>query len=143
MGIYYGFVVLVVGTLGVVCSIPGQTMGISVFTNSLIDSLGITRTQLSICYFVGTVSSALILGYAGRLLDKWGARIMAVIAALLLSLFLSLTAFSPDIAQFFKSTFGSNPYLSFIVITFCFLGVRHFGQGQMTLISRTMMGLWF
>lgn len=142
--VYYGYVVLVVGTLGVISSIPGQTMGISVFTNSLLEALDITRTELSLCYFVGTVTSAFMLGKAGRLLDHWGARKMAVLASLMLAFFLSMTALSPVISLKLKDLFHSDSsFWSFLVITICFLGVRHFGQGQMTLISRTMMGLWF
>ena len=36
---FYGWVVVAVGSLGVAMSIPGQTLGVSVFTDSLIEVL--------------------------------------------------------------------------------------------------------
>ncbi|HSP27282.1 MAG TPA: hypothetical protein VLN74_01950, partial [Ilumatobacteraceae bacterium] len=48
VGFYYGWVVLVAGTLGMIASVPGQTTGVSVFTDDLSDSSGLTRLQLSI-----------------------------------------------------------------------------------------------
>jgi hypothetical protein len=37
-------------------SIPGQTMGVSVFTDILIEKLGISRLNLSLTYMVGNHS---------------------------------------------------------------------------------------
>ena len=39
---FYGWVVLAFGTLAVVFSIPGQTMGVSVFTDSLLEATGLS-----------------------------------------------------------------------------------------------------
>ena len=79
---FYGWMIVVVATLSIIGSIPGQTAAVGVFTDSLIDTLGITRNQLSIAYLIGTVISGLILPYAGKLLDKIGVRFMSVFAAL-------------------------------------------------------------
>lgn len=134
-GIYYGWVVVVFGTIGVVMSVPGQTMGVSVYTEHLIKALGINRTQLSLAYMFGTLSSAFLLPFAGKLLDRIGARIMGGFAAFGLGSFLILLSFSPRISELVG--------YPFIVAFLCFVGIRHFGQGQLTMCSRTMMGLWF
>ena len=34
---YYGWLILIVSTIGLVMSAPGQTIGVSVFTESLLD----------------------------------------------------------------------------------------------------------
>ncbi|MBV63275.1 MAG: hypothetical protein CMP45_02050, partial [Rickettsiales bacterium] len=56
---FYGWVIVLAGTLAVVFSIPGQTMGFSVFTDVLIKELGLSRVQLSTAYCLGTVISGL------------------------------------------------------------------------------------
>ena len=49
---FYGWLIVAAGTLAVVFSIPGQTMGFSVFTDVLIKELGLTRVQLSTAYCI-------------------------------------------------------------------------------------------
>ena len=51
---YYGWVVLVVGTVGILASVPGQTAGVSVFTDDLIETTGLSRLQLANAYLIGT-----------------------------------------------------------------------------------------
>ena len=59
-------------------SIPGQTMGMAVFADSFIEATGLSRTQLSTAYLIGTLGSSLILTRAGRWYDQVGARVMLV-----------------------------------------------------------------
>ena len=87
---YYGWVILIAGAVGVLASIPGQTMGVSVFTDHLITSLQLSRVGISSAYMVGTLGSSLIISYAGVLFDRYGARPLAAVAVVFLSLFLLL-----------------------------------------------------
>ena len=57
--IFYGWFIVVAATIGMVFTIPGQTMGFSVFTDILIEELGLSRLQLSTAYLVGTVAERL------------------------------------------------------------------------------------
>ncbi len=43
---FYGWVIVFAATIGSIFSIPGQTMGFSVFTDVLIEELGLTRVAL-------------------------------------------------------------------------------------------------
>lgn len=81
---FYGWVIVGVGTLGVLASIPGQTMGVSVFTDALIDATGLTRLQVANAYLAGTLLSGLTLPFGGARLDRLGARATAALAALAL-----------------------------------------------------------
>ena len=81
---FYGWVVAVASTVGMIASIPGQTMGVSVFTDHLIGATGISRLTLSNTYLVGTVASALLLPAGGAAVDRWGTRTTALLAAILL-----------------------------------------------------------
>ena len=68
---FYGWVIVFAATLGAIFSIPGQTMGFSVFTDLLMKELGLTRVELSLAYCLGTVASGLTLPWLGKLLDCW------------------------------------------------------------------------
>ncbi len=86
--IFYGWIILAAGTIGMLMSIPGQTMGVSVFTENLLNDLEINRNNLSLAYLIGTVGSGLMITRAGKLYDRYGARLMAFIAAAVLGLML-------------------------------------------------------
>ena len=139
---YYGWVILVVATLGIIMSIPGQTMGVSVFTDSLIAAFAVGRTPLSFAYMLGTGASSFLLPLAGRLLDRRGARFMVVVATTGLSASLLFLCAGPTLVH---TVFGESTTEWHVipVLFLAFLGIRHFGQGQMTMIARTMLGRWF
>ena len=63
---YYGWVILLLSTAGIIFSIPGQTMGMAVFTDHFIEAFGLSRTELSLAYLIGTGASSLFLTRAGR-----------------------------------------------------------------------------
>ena len=71
---FYGWVVVGASTAGVLMSMPGQTMGVSVFTDPLIEATGLDRLSLSNAYLLGTLGSAALLPHAGRLIDRLGVR---------------------------------------------------------------------
>lgn len=52
-------------------------MGVSVFTDALLEALRLSRDQLSLAYMFGTLLSGALLPYAGRLYDRFGARVSA------------------------------------------------------------------
>ena len=141
---FYGFVVLIIGTIGVWFSIPGQTIGVSVFTDPVKDALGLSRNQFSNAYMVGTIMSSLIIGRAGRWFDRYGARWVALGAALGISLTLLTASFSPALAQKLALLVNiSRVYTGFAVITLLFFMLRFFGQGVLTMASRNMIMMWW
>ncbi|MFZ9017184.1 MAG: MFS transporter, partial [Ilumatobacteraceae bacterium] len=131
--LYYGWIVLVVGTIGAVASIPGQTAGVSVFTDRLTEATGLSRVDLSVAYLVGTGASGFALPRAGRALDRWGARVVATCAVVLLaSTLVVLSSVGP-----------MGPVLGLAVMSLAFGSLRFSGQGLLTLSSRTMVSQWF
>ncbi|MBW2722906.1 MAG: MFS transporter, partial [Deltaproteobacteria bacterium] len=82
---FYGWVIVAVATLGVVMSIPGQTMGVSVFTDHLIRVTGLTRLELTYTYLGGTLASSLFLPLGGVYLDRHGARLTGFVACLMVA----------------------------------------------------------
>jgi hypothetical protein len=49
---------------------PGQTVGVSVFVDHFADDLDLSRSAVSTAYLVGTLSGALTMPAAGRLIDR-------------------------------------------------------------------------
>ncbi len=73
-GFFYGWVIVAASTLAVFASVPGQTIGVGVFTDYLIEALGLSREQLSLAYMFGTLASGLLIPLAGTVLDRIGIR---------------------------------------------------------------------
>jgi MFS transporter, OFA family, oxalate/formate antiporter len=141
---FYGYVLLIAGTIGIWFSIPGQTIGISVFTDPLKDALGLSRNEFSNAYMIGTIMSALAIGKAGFWFDRYGARWVAFGAAIGIALTLALASISPLIAQQLSLiTQWNGVYVAFTVITLLFFLLRFFGQGVLTMASRNMIMIWF
>jgi OFA family oxalate/formate antiporter-like MFS transporter len=143
--VFYGWVILVVATLGVLVSAPGQTMGVSTFTDYLLESIGITRDQLSMAYMFGTIGSSFILTYAGKLYDKYGARWVGMVTSLILAAVLVLLSQSDRIirALVSDSTSGFYTGMAIAILILFFFMLRFSGQGVLTMVSRNMLMKWF
>jgi len=119
-------------------------MGVSVYTDHLIANLGLSRIDISTAYMIGTLSSSLIMTRAGIFYDRFGARITAAGSALFLGLFLILLSQSLRITEIISTLSGMPVKASaFGFMIFGFLGIRFFGQGVLTLVSRGMVMRWF
>ena len=141
----YAWMILLVGTIGFVMSVPGQTIGVSAFTDYLIEDYGLTRNQLSMAYMGGTLISGLLVSWAGKLYDIYGARIIAILAAVMIGIVLVYLTHLNLIANSISQAF---PLLNKTVITIilCIIGfftLRFFGQGVLTMTSRNMVMKWF
>ena len=142
---FYGTVVLVCGTLGVLASAPGQTVGVSVFTDFLIQAHQLSRSGISFAYLVGTIASAILIARAGHWYDRFGGRSVSAASAAMLALVLTGMSFSAAIAESVASFLPDNDrnVASLLVLTLGFFGMRFFGQGMLTLSSRNMVLEWF
>jgi len=138
---FYGWAIWIVSTLGFLMSVPGQTMGMAVFTDPFMAAFDMSRTELSAAYFFGTVGSSLFLTRAGRWYDRHQARTMMVGSSLLLGVVLvfisqidrMVTAVHPDWRG--GATFG--------LILLGYFGVRFAGQGVLTSAARNVLLVWF
>ncbi len=141
---YYGWVILVVGSIGILASIPGQTIGVSVFTDHIIEALNISRVSVSTAYMIGTLTSSLIIPFAGAFLDRRGVCVTGSLATIGLSVFLLLLTSSVFVVNQLSAFLPlSEAVIAFIIVTISFLGIRFFGQGVISIVSRTMVARWF
>ncbi len=143
---FYGWVIVAAGSLGILMSVPGQTIGFAAFTESIKDTyFSFTGKHdilwISIAYMIGTGTSAFLAPWAGRLFDRYGARIMAMSTAFLLGLSLVLIARGHCLLSFL----GIDTFLpaSLFFLSFCFFLIRLLGQGSLTMTSRNMVMKWF
>lgn len=136
---FYGWVIVAVATIGVVASIPGQTMGVSVFTDALLEATQLSRLSVSNAYLAGTLLSGLTLPWGGTVLDRLGARRTAMLAAIGLgATLLLLSSIDKVVAALPGSELAAVAAL--VVGFYC---LRFTGQGMLTMVSRTMLGRWF
>ncbi len=139
---FYGVIIIISGTLGILMSIPGQTMGMSTFTDHLIDALHMSRNDLATSYLFGTVASASLLTWVGKLYDRHGTRPIAILATTGMALILIYLSQSDRIIL---ALMKSNEFriANILFMFFGFFVLRLSGQGALTLVSRNMMMKWF
>ncbi|MEM7486750.1 MAG: MFS transporter [Bacteroidota bacterium] len=141
---FYGYVILFMGTIGVYCSIPGQTIGVSVFTDPVKDALGLSRNQFSNAYMIGTIISSQVIGRAGVWFDRYGARYVALGATLTLATTLLLCSLSVHMSESIKHLLNQDTWIiPFVLMTCLFFLLRFAGQGVLTMTSRNMIMIWF
>lgn len=125
--VYYGWVVLAAGTLGMMMSLPGQTFAISVFLDPLMAELGLGRSLVSTLYMAATLGGAFLLPALGRWLDSVGPRIGITVVTTLFGL----------------SCLGMGRVDGAFTLLLGFFAVRFLGQGSMTLVSQHVINQWF
>ena len=127
-GLFYGFIVLITATVGKIFTSPGQSPCIGVAITPIRESLGITRSDVTLLYLVATTCSAITLPWTtGRAIDKLGPQKCVVAIAL------GLAA-----ACFIVSTAYSRLHL-----LFAFFLLRFFGQGSLMNVSLTEINYWW
>ncbi len=143
--IFYGWCIALTGTIGAIATIPGQTGGVSVFTDILMEQVGLTRLQVSTAYMIGTALSGFLLPWGGLFFDRYGARQTAVFSAIGLGLAAVFFSQLDRVAVSVRHLTG--PYdgsvIGFLVVSCCFFLLRFFGQGMLSLSSRSIIAKWF
>jgi MFS family permease len=124
---YYGWVILALSGLSTFMSGPGQTYSVSVFVNPIAQEMGWSMTLISGMYTAGSLTAATTMVFVGRLLDRYGARVMLPIIGGLFGLSM---IWMSNVSQPLHLYIG-------------FAAIRTLGQGSLTLIPSTLVALWF
>ncbi len=124
---FAGWRILGLATLTAALTGPGQTIGVSVFVDHFIADLGLSRSQVSTAYLIGTLVAALGLPLVGQRIDARGVR--ASMTAIGLAFGLALVAMA-----------GVQ---GFITLVLGFVAIRLLGQGSLTLVSTVAVTHWF
>ena len=124
---YYGWIILGVSAIAMFASGPGQTYSVSIFLEPMRSDLGLGLTYAAGLYTLGSLCAATTMFFVGRLLDRYGARIMLISISICFGL---ATVWMANI---------SGPLQLFIG----FALIRTLGQGSLSLIPTTLVSLWF
>jgi MFS family permease len=124
---FYGWVMLPIAMAGHVATSPGQTYGISVFTESFRRDLGLSHTALTGAYMLGTLLAALPVSLVGALTDRYGIR----------------RAMGVVVLMFGAACLGMSQVRGLLSLSVAFFLVRTLGQGALTLLSNNTVAMWF
>ncbi len=124
---YYGWVMLPISMLTLIASSPGQTFGVSIFNESIRESLALSHGQLAAAYMLGTLFGALPISFIGRQMDRYGLRNTLLAVVTLFSLACWLTS----VVQGWWGLF-----LAFGLL-------RMLGPGALALLSSNTLPFWF
>ena len=122
-----GWTMLAISAAGQYMSAPGQSYSVAAIKDPMRAGLGISETDYSLAYGAATLLSAVLLPTFGRLVDRFGARVM-----------LPLIAAGLGAACLQMSRVDS---LTDLYVGFAF--VRTLGQGALSLVSVWLIGEWF
>jgi MFS family permease len=124
---YYGWVHVFIAALAMVGTLPGRTQGLGLITEPLLRDLQIDRVAFARINLWATLIGALFSIGVGRLIDRFGSRVvLTVVAVALASVVLGMSV-TRDVAAIA------------ILITL----TRGFGQSALSVVSITMVGQWF
>ncbi len=124
---YYGWIILAVSSLGMFMTTPGQTLGVSIFLDSIITDLDLSRSQVALMYTFGTLAGSFLLPFVGRFIDKRGPRLSVAIIVTLFALACIYMGFIRNLLMLFLG----------------FFFIRSMGQGSLSLVSNYTINQWF
>jgi MFS family permease len=125
--VYYGWAVLLVAAAAMVGTLPGRTQGLGLITEPLLRDLHLDRVSYAQLNFWATVvGSAGALGI-GRLLDRFGSRVVLTALALVLGVVVALMSQAVTLV-------GLAVWMTL---------TRALGQGALSVVSLAMVGHWF
>ncbi len=125
--VFYGWVILVIGTLALIMTSPGQTYVVSIFIERFIEDLGLSRSLVSTLYTIGTLVGSFALPLVGRQIDRRGTRLMSVIVSVLFGL-----------ACIYMGTVRNA-----VMLGAGFVAIRMLGQGSLNLVGKTIINRWW
>lgn len=124
---FYGWRMVFFCTIVRAFTAPGQTIGVSAFTDELIDALGTSRSGVATAYLFGTLVGATTLPFVGRWVDRAGVKRTLTIVSIAFACAIALTSTVQNV----------------VMLAFAFLGLRMLGQGAMSLIGTQGVVMWF
>ena len=124
---YYGWVHVFIAALAMVGTLPGRTQGLGLITEPLLRDLQIDRVAFARINLWATLIGALFSVGVGRLIDRFGSRIVLTVVTVSLA----------------SVVFGMSVTHNVAAIAILITLTRGFGQSALSVVSITMVGQWF
>jgi len=126
-GLYYGWVNVWLAALAMVGTLPGRTQGLGLITEPLLTDLHIDRVSYAGINLWATLIGSLFCLPCGRLVDRFGSRLVLTVVLAALSL----------------TVLGMIAASGFILLSATITLSRGFGQSALSVVSLTLVGKWF
>lgn len=124
---FYGWVMMVLATIAMVATAPGQTLGVSLYNPHFVSDLGLTATQVSGAYMLGTLLAAIPQTYIGSLMDRYGIR----------------GTMTGIVILFGLTCMAAGQASGLVTLFLSFLLLRMLGQGALSLSAGNTVAMWF
>mmetsp|Transcript_13003 Transcript_13003/g.24620 ORF Transcript_13003/g.24620 Transcript_13003/m.24620 type:complete len:477 (+) Transcript_13003:104-1534(+) len=125
---YFGYIIVVIGTLTKAFSAPGQTTTLGALIEYIQADLGMGRSTISVLYTCATLLSSATLPMLGWAMDKFGLRVAGLANAS---------------AMAFACLLFSRVTKEAASLTIFFYLLRFLGQGGMQLIGTNLISNWW
>ena len=125
--VFYGWWILLVAAAAMVGTLPGRTQGLGLITEPLLADLGLDRVTYAQVNFWATILGAAGALGIGRVLDRYGSRIVLTSVAVALGV----------VVGFMSQTTSVSSLAIWATLT------RALGQSALSVISLAMVGQWF
>lgn len=106
---------------------PGQSFLIAIFVDEMLVGTGLSRTVFSVLYAAGTIVSALAMLQVGRIADRFGLRVVWIVAAVGLA------------GACLLAGAANGAVLAFFALAL----LRTFGQGSFPLVATLLVARTF
>ncbi len=141
---FYGWFLAPIAALGLLASMPGQTIGVGSFTPHLIESFRLPNDSLlTLAYMIGTITSGLLLPFVGKKIETVGVRRTGVFVFIGFGLTL---IFMAGVGWVYQSIAGPDtdlPQLAFVIVLIGYFFLRFLGQGVVSILPNLMVQRWF
>jgi len=124
---YYGWVNVFVAALAMVGTLPGRTQGLGLITEPLLTELQIDRVAFARINLWATLIGALFCLGVGKLIDRFGSRIV-------------LTFVTLALATVVLAMSGAGSVFAIAILVTL---TRGLGQSALSVVSITLVGKWF
>ena len=124
---FYGWAIVPIAMLASICTLPGQSVCVGVFNESIRNDLNLSSAQFGLAYSLGTVLASLLLPLVGALMDRFGIRYAMIAVVLLLMEACFFIAMSDGLLWLLGA----------------FFLLRLFGQGSLSLLANNSLAMWF
>jgi MFS family permease len=124
---YYGWVHVFIAALAMVGTLPGRTQGLGLITEPLLRDLQLDRVHFARINLWATLIGALFSLGVGRLIDRFGSRIVLTVVSVLLA----------------ATVFGMSVTGGLVTMAILITLTRGLGQSALSVVSITMVGQWF
>ena len=125
--IYYGWANLAMAALAMVATLPGRTQGLGLITEPLIADLHVDRVTYATINLWATLIGAAFCLPCGRLLDRYGSRIVLTLTVLFLG----------------ATVVGMRWMQGLAALSIAITLTRGFGQSALSVVSLALVGKWF